>query len=338
MVLYLGNKLSRHGNTPTSVETLGALLAKEIDIVTVSDKKNKLLRLVDMLGSILKYRKQVNLVLMDTYSTSNFYYALLSALLCRLFGIAYIPILHGGSLPVRLEDNPYFCNMIFRYSRTNVAPSGYLYDAFMRSGFSVEYIPNSIDIAAYDFLERKKVRPRLLYVRAFSELYNPMMALDVVARLKEKYPDVELCMVGPDRDGTLEKTKEKCQEMGLENHVRFMGKMEKREWHALSREYDIFINTTNVDNTPVSLIEAMALGLPIVTTNVGGISYLVEDGVDALTVASGDAEAMCQKIEWLLGHPENALTLAKNARKKAESFDWGNIRDKWMQLLKKEDN
>jgi len=334
MILYIGNKLSKHGNTPTSVETLGALLAEEFELVSVSDKRNKLARLSEMVFSVFRYGKKIDYLLIDTYSTSNFYYAFLCALAAQWLGIRYIPILHGGKLPDRLKKSPRMSRRIFGGAWVNVAPSGYLYEVFEKAGFRVRYIPNHIAIDEYRYKERQTLRPRLLYVRAFSELYNPMMALEVLQRLHKRYPEAELCMVGPDRDGTMERTKRKCKEMGLEKRVKFMGKMDKKAWHELSRDYDIFINTTNADNTPVSLMEAMALGLPIVTTNVGGIPYLVEDGVDALCVEAGDAEAMYQKIAWLLIHPEAAVEIARNARKKAESFDWSNVRAKWIELLR----
>jgi len=336
MILYIGNKLSKHGNTPTSVETLGALLAEDFDMVTVSDKKNKLLRLVDMLLSIIKYRKNISLVLIDTYSTSNFYYALLCAYTAKFLGIRYIPILHGGNLPERVKNSPKLSNFLFGNAYVNVAPSGYLKDAFKKEGYDVTYIPNNIEINNYTFKKWEKLEPKLLYVRAFSTLYNPGLALDVLQKLLKKYPDAVLCMVGPDRDGTFEKIKVRCKEMGLEDKVTFTGKMEKEAWWELSKEYDIFINTTNFDNTPVSLIEAMALGLPVVTTNVGGIPYLVADGADGLTVPPRDADAMVEKIDYLISNPLQAKAMAQNARKKAESFDWEVVKEEWLKILKVE--
>ena len=334
MILYIGNKLSRHGNTPTSVETLGKLLSKDFQVKSVSDKKNKILRLSEMLWSIIKYRHKTEYVLIDTYSTSNFYYALLCAGMARCVGAPYIPVLHGGKLENRLRLNAKMSDFIFKYSYANVAPSGYLFEIFQKYGYNVDYIPNNIEIGNYTFTKRNSVRPKLLYVRAFSPLYNPQMALDVLALLLQKYDDASLCMVGPDRDGTLEKIKQKAEEMGLDDKVIFTGKLSKEAWWKLSESYDIFINTTNVDNTPVSVMEAMALGLPVVSTNVGGIPYLVEDGKEALLVDADDAEGMAQKILLLVDHPLKAVELAQNARKKVEGFDWENVKIAWVDLLK----
>ena len=333
MILYIGNKLSKHGNTPTSVETLGKLLAEDFEVISVSDKKNKIHRLLDMLFSIVKHRKNIDFILIDTYSTSNFYFALLSAALARSLNLKYIPILHGGNLPYRLLKNPKFSNFLFSNAYMNISPSMYLLEAFEKYRYNVQYIPNNIEVKNYIFTKRERLRPKLLYVRAFSELYNPMMALDVLQILLEKYPDSKLCMVGPDRDGTLDKTKKLCRKMGLDNKVIFTGKLTKKEWWRLSEEYDIFINTTNFDNTPVSVMEAMALGLPVITTNVGGIPYLIKDGIDGLLVEPNDVRAMSDKIEQLVSNQEDAFKIAQNARKKAETFDWENVKTKWFKLL-----
>ncbi len=332
-ILYIGNKLSKHGSTPTSVETLGNALTEEYEMITVSDKANKVLRVLDMVWAIVRHRKQLSLILIDTYSTLNFYYAVICAWQAKMFKIPYIPILHGGNLPERIQKNRKMSDFIFQNAKINIAPSNYLLEAFKMCSYEVQYIPNSIALENYPFTERTVVRPRLLYVRAFSQVYNPQMAIYVLHKVLKKYPDAKLCMVGPDKDGTLEKTKDLARQLGIENHVVFMGKMEKQAWIVLSKEYDIFINTTNFDNTPVSVMEAMALGLPVVSTNVGGIPYLVQDGKEAILVDPNDANAMAQKISLLIEHPSNAVKLAENARKKVESFDWKKVKTRWVELL-----
>ena len=93
------------------------------------------------------------------------------------------------------------------------------------------------------------------------------------------------------------------------------------------------LNTTNFDNMPVSVIEAMALGLPIVSTNVGGMPYLVRDGVDGILLPPNDEKAMARAIQDLLADPESAGKMAENARKKVEGFDWREVAEQWRELL-----
>ena len=101
----------------------------------------------------------------------------------------------------------------------------------------------------------------------------------------------------------------------------------------MAEDYDIFINTTHVDNTPVSVLEAMALGLPVVSTAVGGIPDLLDDGEEALLVADDDEEAMTEAVIRLIQSPELAQSIARKARRKVEAFDWENVRELWRQLL-----
>ena len=101
------------------------------------------------------------------------------------------------------------------------------------------------------------------------------MAVKVLQQLQKQYPSATLTMVGPDKDGSLQTTKDFAKSLGIT--VNFSGQLTKEEWWELASKHDIFINTTHFDNTPVSVMEAMALGLPVVSTNVGGIPYLLTD-------------------------------------------------------------
>ena len=276
-LLYIGNKLAIHGNPPTAIDTLTIKLEDEgYSIITASSQKPKLFRLLDMLVTTFRNRKKVAAVLIDTYSTQNFYYAVIIGTMCRFFKIPYIPILHGGNLPHRLEKSKNTCKQLFNGAYTNVAPSAYLAEKFRGKGYeNLTYIPNTIEIQNYPFKLRQEIKAKLLWVRSFSEIYNPLLALQIVELLKKEGLEVELCMVGPEKDGSLQRCKNVAQELNLP--ITFPGILKKEEWIDLSKDYDIFINTTNFDNMPVSVMEAMALGLPVVSTNVGGLPYLIED-------------------------------------------------------------
>lgn len=333
-LLYIGNKLSAHGYTVTSIETLGSLLEKEdYSLTYASTKKRKLARLLDMLYTTFRCRNQVDFVLIDTYSTRNFWYVFLVSQLCRLLNLRYLPNLHGGDLPNRIKRTPRLCSMIFKHAYLNIAPSYYILEAFNNNGYGfINYIPNTIEIKNYPFKVRETLGPKLLWVRSFTTIYNPEMAIRVLQELQKDYPDAELCMVGPDKDGTLNQVESLAQDLGL--LVRFTGKLSKQDWIALSQEYDVFINTTHYDNSPVSVIEAMALGLPVVSTNVGGIAYLLEDRKTALLIDDNDIRGMTQAIKELISNRELKSHLVANARQLAEGFDWSKVRQRWDEVLK----
>lgn len=332
-ILYLGNQLSNHGYNKTTIETLGLQLEQEgFSVIYASNKKSFPLRMLDMMWSVIANRKQVSYILIDTYSTKAFWFAFVCSQLARVLQIKYIPILHGGDLPNRLKNNPKLSQMLFANAYKNVAPSGYLKQVFENEGFSnVIHVPNTIQIENYEFKKRENFHPKLLWVRAFASIYNPKMAVKVLAELQKMYPNASLTMVGPDKDGSLETTKQFADSINIQ--VNFTGKLAKVEWWKLAAEHDIFINTTHFDNTPVSVMEAMALGLPVVSTNVGGIPFLLSNKENAILVDDDNAIAMTNAIQKIIENPIDAMRLVNNARCFIEKMDWQMVKKHWFSLL-----
>ena len=333
-ILYIGNKLSHHGFTPGVIETLGPLLEREgYRVFYAGTRKCQFMRLVEMLWKAATAGREADYFLVDTYSTSAFWYAYLTASVAKLYKVPYIPVLRGGDLPRRLVRSKRASERLFKKSYANVALSGYLHDEFEKQGYKTVVIPNIIDIDRYPFRLRDQCRPRLLWVRSFHRQYNPNMAADVLHELLKSYPAAELCMVGPDKDGSMEQFRKYIKQKGIENHVRITGRLAKDEWIKLSQDYDFFINTTNVDNTPVSVIEAMALGMCVISTDPGGIPYLLENGTNAFLVKPGDSMEMAIKIIRVIKAPELLSKMSFNARAYVKAFDWSMAKEKWMLLL-----
>lgn len=332
-LLYIGNKLSKKGVTVTSIETLGTFLDKEgFKVYTASPVKNKFFRMLDMLFKTVMYSRKVSVVLIDTYSTQNFYFAVAVARVCRLIGLPYIPILRGGNLPSRLVKSQRLCSSLFNGAKAIVAPSKYLMESFRNFGYTnLTFIPNTIEIEKYPFQVRNEIKPKLLWVRSFAEIYNPMLALEIVKKLIDNDINASLCMVGPEKDGSLLKCRSEVEKLNLP--VTFTDKLEKRDWIELSRDYDIFMNTTNFDNTPVSVIEAMALGIPIVSTDVGGMPYLIVNNETGILVPPKNGDVFVEAIVRLLKDPSLVESLSRSARSQAEAFDWQNVKNNWFALL-----
>ena len=336
-ILYIGNDLRVDSFTATYISFLSKMLRKEgFKVKTASAKNNKLIRLTEMLYIIIKYHVTADIVLIDTYGATNFYYAYLVGRLCQLYEIPYVPILHGGNLPERLDKDPNLSKSLFENAYLNVAPSNFLKHEFESRNFkNLKLIPNSIHLKDYPFKKREVFRPKLLWVRRFQRRYNPKMALKVLELLSKEYKDAELCMVGPEKDGSMQE----CKRMALKKklNVKFTGKLKKKEWALLSSEYDFFINSTTIDNTPISVIESMSLGLPIISTNVGGMPNLITHEEDGVLVNSEDDQMMFLEIKKIIENPEIGKRLACNARSKVESFGWKNVRKDWLDVINNAD-
>jgi glycosyltransferase involved in cell wall biosynthesis len=253
----------------------------------------------------------------------------------RLAAKPYVLTLHGGDLPGFARRWPGRVRRLLVSAAVVTTPSRYLREEMQ--GYRQDMLlllPNPLNLKAYQFQLREHPRPRLIWLRAFHEVYNPVLALEVLAILASKVPDIHLIMVGPDKgDGSLSKTRRSARELGLEERISFTGQVSKQDVPLWLNKGDIFLNTTNVDNTPVSVLEAMACGLCVVSTEVGGIPYLLENGRDALLVPPGDPEAMAAAVDRILQQPTLAGSLSLRARRKVEQFDWGIILPQWEELL-----
>ena len=333
-VLYIGNKRSLHRSNPTSLDTLSGQLQQDgFNVRTVSSYSNKLFRLVHMWLTIIRYSSTTDIVLIDTYSTLNFWYAYTCSVWCRLFKLPYVPILHGGNLPTRFQRNPKQAMALVNYAYRTVIPSTYLQEHLKPYHIPRSVvIPNTLELANYPFHLRTMPPLRLLWVRAIDAIYNPEMALQTLVILRKTHLDAQLTMVGPYKGISEHEWQQTLEKYQLP--VTMTGSLSKTAWIALAKEHTVFINTTTIDNMPVSVMEAMALGLPVVSTNVGGMPYLIEQEVTGLLVPSNDSEAMAQAIVSLLLDPNKTQRIITQARERILAYDWSNVRLKWLDLLR----
>jgi glycosyltransferase involved in cell wall biosynthesis len=173
-----------------------------------------------------------------------------------------------------------------------------------------------------------------MWLRAFHQIYNPSMVPRVLALLEQEYPHIHVTMAGPDKgDGSLQRMQKLAANTNVAERMTVSGVIPKPGIANWLNSGDIFLNTTNVDNTPVSILEAMACGLCVVSTNVGGIPYLLEDEQDALLVPPNNPEAMTFAVKRILTEPGLAEHLSRNGRRKVEQFDWPVILPLWERLL-----
>jgi glycosyltransferase involved in cell wall biosynthesis len=333
-ILYIGNHLSSSKNNPTTSFTLiKGLNSLGHNIITASHIESKGLRLLHMIWSFFRNFNKYELIIVDVYSTQNFWYAVIIALLAKIFSKPYITILHGGDLVNRISSTGKISLFLLKNARVNISPSTYLHNFILEMGFSnIRYIPNPIFIQNYPYKLREQLQPSLLWVRAFDEIYNPKLALEVLELILKDFPEAKLCMVGPSKDKSIAECKLYAKQKGLP--VNFKGKMKKNNWIALAKEFDVFLNTSNIDNMPVSVLEAMALGLPVVSTEVGGIPYMIKNKVNGILVPPDDPGQMSMAVKQLLLNFELSKSLVENARSMAVKCDWSSIKDDWIEVLR----
>lgn len=333
--MIVGNFLSSSGRSRGMCEELAIQLRHMgWSVLTTSDKPGRFSRLLDMLSTIFRQRRNYALAQVDVHSGPAFFLNETACWALRTVRKPYVITLHGGDLPVFADRWPVRVRRLLRSAVVVTTPSQYLLEAMKPYRADLKLMPNALDVTAYEFHLRDKPRPRLVWLRAFHDIYNPCLAPKVVATLVDQFPDIQLSMIGPDKgDGSLQATKQIAEKLGVSQRIRFPGAVPKAEVPDWINRSDIFLNTTDIDNTPVSVLEAMACGLCVVSTNVGGIPYLIRDEENGLLVPPNDAETMAAAVGRLLRHSTLARKLSLNARAGAERLDWSAILPQWDRLL-----
>jgi glycosyltransferase involved in cell wall biosynthesis len=246
----------------------------------------------------------------------------------------YVVTLHGGNLDRFARRWPRRVERLLNSAAAVTTPSHFLRERFRSSRVDPHLIPNAVDVAAYRYRPRHRVVPRLVWLRAFHEIYQPELAVTTLAHLALEFPAAQLTMAGPDKgDGSLARARRRAAHYGLSGRVSFPGAASKPALPALLDSSDIFLNTSRVDNTPVSVLEAMAGGLCIVSTNTGGIPYLLRHECDALLTPSESPTAVAAAVRRVLHNPSLAGQLSRNARSNVAPYDWAEVLPMWERLF-----
>jgi glycosyltransferase involved in cell wall biosynthesis len=332
-ILYLGNKFYTYKKVNSVLETLEPLLADFCDIKTASDKKNQTHRFLDMLYNFLRFGLKADKVIIDVYSTKAFYFAYVFTLLSKLFKKKYILFLHGGNLPYRYEQSTQMVTFAFRSANKIIAPSPYLQSFFQSKGFEVIHIPNIIELDKYPFQLREKIKPRLLAIRGFGKPYNPLMTLRAVNKLKVTIPNIQLLLLGNEDDFYYKDVIQFIEQNHLKEFVTIKPKCFRDEWVVLSKDFDIMISNPVIDNTPVSVIEGLALGMCVISTKVGGVPFMVSDYEVEFVNETNDYSKLAESIMKLYFDSGRCSELSKNGRLKAESFGWEIVKSSWKNLI-----
>lgn len=334
-VLFIGAyPASARGSRGVSEDVCLHLTAAGWETRIVSRHSTRVGRLSEMVWSCWQERGRYRVAAIDLYSGQAFLWALLACWILRSVRTPFVLMLHGGNLPKFAARRPDLVRGLLASACVVTAPSDYLADQMRKYRSDIRVLPNGINVDRYHFRLRSRVAPRLIWLRAFHEVYDPKTAVQTVALLKQDFPDVHLTMIGPDKgDGSFENTQLEVDRLGLATHFTLKGSVPKKDVPACLADGDIFLNTSLVDNTPVSILEAMASGMCIVSTNVGGIPYLLKAGHEALLVSPGDPEKMAEAVRQILQDPELARRLSRNAHSKAQVSDWSAVVPQWQDLL-----
>jgi phenylacetate-CoA ligase len=244
-------------------------------------------------------------------------------LVARLMGRRVILHYHSGEAADHLGRWGVLVHPWLRLAHELVVPSEYLARIFAAHGHAARVIPNIVSLTSFRYRDRSSLRPRLLSTRNLEPYYRVDVILEAFARLRAHLPEATLTVAGY---GSEEARLKGMAPMG----VRFVGRVQPVEMPYLYEFSDVFVNTSVVDNQPVSILEAFAAGLPVVSTPTGDIRALVRDGSTGLVVPHNNPEAVAAAVLQLIERPSQALEMARRARREVTRFTWDAVRDSWL--------
>lgn len=236
----------------------------------------------------------------------------------------------GGEADTFLAKSARTVRFTMRHASALIVPSGFLKAVFSRYGMPVSVVPNIIDIGRFNNPTPHRARRcRLLVARNLEPIYDNETAIRAFFLVHRSNPDTTLTVAGSGPQA--ESLRLLAKSLGLEKEVIFAGRLDRNAMAQAYREADIAINPSLVDNMPNSVLEAMASGLPVVSTDVGGVPYIVTDEQTALLVPPNSPEIMASAILRLMNDPALSTKLVDNSLAEVQKYTWQRV---WPLLAK----
>jgi glycosyltransferase involved in cell wall biosynthesis len=245
----------------------------------------------------------------------------------RHYGKRVVLHYHSGEAEAHLARWGLLVHPFLRWVDDIVVPSQYLKEVFARHGHRARVIRNIVDTGRFRYRDRPPLKPRFLSARSLEPHYRVDMTIRAFSELKKRYPEATLTVAG---SGSEEKRLRGLARALGGNGVRFIGAVDQRQMPALYEAADILLNASVVDNQPVSVLEAFAAGLPVVSTATGDLANIIHHRTTGLLVPAADPEAMASAASYLLENPNRAQLITRSARQEAEKYSWESVRDSWL--------
>jgi glycosyltransferase involved in cell wall biosynthesis len=213
----------------------------------------------------------------------------------------------------------------------NVVPSSYLTGVFDRFGLQARVVPNIIDLREFAFRERGRVAPNLLSTRNLEPLYDVACTLRAFRLVQDRHPDATLTVIGSGPEEAA--LRQLSAELKLRG-VRFLGRIPHHRIAACYHEADIYVQTPSVDNMPGSVLEAFASGLPVVSTQAGGVPAILTHERHGLLAKVGDHREVAAQLLRLIEEPGLAARLVGAARDSCKMYQWTEVRNAWVSIYR----
>jgi glycosyltransferase involved in cell wall biosynthesis len=247
----------------------------------------------------------------------------------RLLGKRVVLNYHSGEADDHLTHWGWRVHPWLRLAHAIAVPSAYLREVFARHGYAARVIPNIVDLSALPYRERGITGPRILSMRNLERHYGIDVILRAFARIKQRWPGATLTIAGYGRDE--HRLRGIARSLGVDD-IAFVGRQEPAALLSLCASAEVFVNASTIDNQPVSVLEAFAMGLPVISTATGDLGNMLGANARGRVIPAGDPEALAAAVAWLVEHPGEARQMVRRARAMAGAHAWAGVRDAWLSV------
>jgi len=232
----------------------------------------------------------------------------------------------GGGAAEFLQGAQSQVRATMRRASALIVPSGFLLDVFGRFGMAASIVPNIVDLSRYAPARagaEKGMGPHLIVTRNLETIYDNASAIRALALLREHYPTAHLTIAGsgPERANL----QALVAQLGLGEAVHFAGRLDRAAMAALYRSADLMWNPSRKDNMPNSVLEALASGVPVVSTAVGGVPYLLEHGRTGWLVEPAQPDALADAAAQVLDKAELRASLIDAGLEEVQRYTWERV-------------
>lgn len=324
-ILLICNFKPGVGGISGQVEILQKKLRGEGCVAEIFSTKASVLKRLRMMPKLRQKAKSFDVLHIHCCSGWGFLPAVLGVTVGKQLGKRVVLTYHGGGGEAFFDKHPSLARKYLTQTDANIVLSGFLASIFEKHQLPYTIIPNIIEMDDSQYKARSSIQPHYISIRAHEDLYNIPCILRAFQQVQRRLPEAILLLVG---GGSLhEDLKRQVKQMRLSN-VTFTGRVDNSEIVRYLDQADIMVSAPKVDNMPVSLIEAMNAGLLVISSKVGGVPYMIEDGVNGLLFESDNDQELAEKMIWAMEHQDLAHNMVVKAKQSIQQYQWTSVKDK----------
>lgn len=323
-ILLICNYRPGVGGISGQVEILQRKLREEGHVADIFSTKETMAKRLALIHRLKKTGRKYDVFHIHCCSDWGFLPAVVGIEAGRRLGKRIVLTYHGGGGELFFERHTRLVKHYLTRTDQNIVLSGFLARVFDRFQLPHTVIPNIIELDPKLFRQRETLKPDYICTRAHEELYNIPCILRAFQLVQEKMPHATLTLVG---DGSEHhRLLQMSEELGLHN-VTFTGRVDNSEIYQSLDRADIYISAPRVDNMPVSLLEAMNAGLLVISSNVGGVPYMIKQDATGYLFDSDNSHQLAEQMTTAIDHPDHSLALIRQAHHEVNRYRWEYIKE-----------